>query len=71
MKPSVIREMSTNELKERLDEEQKQLQKLRLNHAVSPLENPMKIKVYRTTVARIKTELRKRVIEESKKEISR
>ncbi|TVQ83572.1 MAG: 50S ribosomal protein L29 [Bacteroidetes bacterium] len=71
MKPSVIREMSTNELKERLDEEQKQLQKLRLNHAVSPLENPMKIKLYRKTVARIKTELRKRVIEESTKEISR
>jgi large subunit ribosomal protein L29 len=71
MKPSVIREMSTNELRERLDEEKKQLDKLKLNHSVSPLENPMKIKLYRKTVARIKTELRKRVIEESKKEISR
>ncbi len=71
MKPNVIREMSTNELKERLDEEQKQLEKLKLNHAVSPLENPLKIKLYRKTVARIKTELRKRVIEETKKEISR
>ena len=71
MKPSVIREMSTNELRERLDEEKKQLDKLKLNHSVSPLENPMKVKLYRKTVARIKTELRKRVIEESKKEISR
>ncbi|MBW6477978.1 MAG: 50S ribosomal protein L29 [Bacteroidales bacterium] len=71
MKPSVIREMSTNELRERLDEEKKQLDKLKLNHSVSPLENPIKIKIYRKTVARIKTELRKRVIEESKKEISR
>jgi len=71
MKPSVIREMSTNELRERLDEEKKQLDKLKLNHSVSPLENPMKIKLYRKTVARIKTELRKRVIEESNKEISR
>lgn len=71
MKPSVIREMSTNELRERLDEEKKQLEKLKLNHSVSPLENPMKVKLYRKTVARIKTELRKRVIEESKKEISR
>jgi large subunit ribosomal protein L29 len=71
MKPSVIREMSTNELEERLVEEQKQLEKLKLNHAVSPLENPLKIKLYRKTVARIKTELRKRVIEETKKEISR
>ncbi len=71
MKPSVIREMSTNELRERLDEEKKQLDKLKLNHSVSPLENPLKIKLYRKTVARIKTELRKRVIEESTKEISR
>ena len=63
--------MSTNELEERLVEEQKQLEKLKLNHAVSPLENPLKIKLYRKTVARIKTELRKRVIEETKKEISR
>jgi large subunit ribosomal protein L29 len=67
MKPSVIREMSTGELVERLDEEKKQLEKLRLNHAVSPLENPMKIKLYRKTVARIKTELRKRVIDENNK----
>jgi large subunit ribosomal protein L29 len=66
MKPSVIREMSTPELKERLDEEIKHLHKLKLNHAVSPLENPMKIKLYRKTVARIKTELHIRVIDESK-----
>ncbi len=65
MKPNVIREMSTAELRERLDEEKKHLQKLKLNHSVSPLENPIKIQVYRKTVARINTELRKRVIEES------
>ncbi len=67
MKPSVIREMSTGELFERLDEEKKQLEKFKLNHAVSPLENPMKIQLYRKTVARIKTELRKRVIDEKQK----
>lgn len=70
MKPSVIREMSTSELRERLEEEKKHLEKLKLNHSVSPLENPMKIKLYRQTVARIKTELHKRV-NESKKEISK
>jgi large subunit ribosomal protein L29 len=59
MKPNVIREMSTAELRERLDEEKKHLQKLKLNHAVSPLENPMKIQLYRKTIARINTELRK------------
>ncbi len=63
MKQNVIREMSTGELHERLEEERKQLRKLKMNHAVSPLENPMKIKDYRKTVARIHTELRKREIE--------
>ncbi len=65
MKQNVIREMSTGELHERLEEERKQLRKLKMNHAVSPLENPMKIKDYRKTVARILTELRNREIEEN------
>jgi large subunit ribosomal protein L29 len=64
MEQEVIRELSTAELKERLEDESKQLVKLRLNHAVSPLENPNKIKAYRKTIARIKTELRKRELEE-------
>ncbi len=63
MKQAVIKELSTSDLRERLDEERKQLTRLRLNHAVSPLENPMKIKEYRRTVARILTELRKRELE--------
>ncbi len=63
MKQNVIREMSTGELHERLEEERKQLRKLKMNHAVSPLENPMKIKDYRKTVARILAELRKRELE--------
>jgi ribosomal protein L29 len=33
-----------------------------LNHAVSPLENPNKIKAYRKTIARLQTELRHRVL---------
>lgn len=60
MKQEVIRELSTAEINERLEEERKQLVKLRLNHAVSPLENPNKIKSYRRTIARMLTELRKR-----------
>lgn len=58
--------MSTGEIKERLEEERKQLSKLKLNHAVSPLENPLKIQVYRKTVARMLTELRLRELEENK-----
>jgi large subunit ribosomal protein L29 len=60
MKQQVVAELSTPELKERLMEEQLQLSKLMLNHAVSPIENPQKIKEQRKTVARLKTEIRKR-----------
>jgi len=70
MKQSVIREMSTGEIKERLEEEKKQLTKLKLNHSVSPLENPLKIQVYRKTVARMLTELRKRAVEDLKQKQS-
>ena len=64
MEQEVIKELSTPELSERLEDEVKQFVKLKLNHAVSPLENPNKIKAYRRTIARIKTELRKRELEE-------
>ena len=67
MEQEVIRELSTAELIERLEDESKQLVKLKLNHAVSPLENPNKIRAYRKIVARIKTELRKRELEEINK----
>ncbi|MDT8308907.1 MAG: 50S ribosomal protein L29 [Bacteroidales bacterium] len=60
MKNEVIRELSTPELIERLDEEQAHLVKLRLSHQVSDIENPRKIRDYRKTIARIKTELKRR-----------
>ena len=64
MKQSVIRELSTPEVRERLEEEKKQFLKLKFNHAVSQLENPMKITAYKKTVARLETELRARIIKE-------
>lgn len=63
MKQNVIIELSNDDLLERLEGEEKQLNKLKLNHAVSPLENPNKIVDYRRTVARLKTEIRKRQLE--------
>jgi len=68
MKQDVIKEFSLAELKERLEEEMKQLIKLKLNHAISPLENPNKINSYRRTIARMKTDLRKRQLEEQAKQ---
>jgi large subunit ribosomal protein L29 len=62
MKQRVVAELSTPELKERLVEEQLQISKLSLNHAISPIENPNKIKEQRKTIARLKTEIRKREI---------
>ncbi len=62
MEQKVIRELTTGEIRERMEEELRQLTKLKLNHAVSPLENPNKIKAYRKTIARLKTELRRRVL---------
>lgn len=60
MKQEVIKELSTEELQERLEVEKLQLNKLKLHHAVSPIENPQKIKETRKVIARIMTELGKR-----------
>jgi large subunit ribosomal protein L29 len=62
MEQKVVRELTTGEIIERLDEEKRQLSKLKLNHAVSPLENPNKITAYRKTIARLETELHHRVL---------
>jgi large subunit ribosomal protein L29 len=63
MKQKVILEMTNEELKERLEEERKQLVKMKLAHAVSPLDNPHKLKEYKATVARLLTEQKRREIE--------
>lgn len=56
MENTVIRELSQEELVERLAEERLKLTKMRLSHAVSPLENPMELKHARKLVARLLTE---------------
>jgi large subunit ribosomal protein L29 len=64
MKSSEIRELSVKELEERLENEESMLVRLRMNHAVSPLDNPNKIVETRRNIARLKTEVRARQIEE-------
>ena len=66
MKQSVVAELSTKELGERLEEETKQLVKMKMHHAVSPIENPNRIREFRKTVARLKTEIRARQLAEIK-----
>jgi len=65
MKSEEIREMTIAEIKERIENEKEMLLKLRINHNVSSLENPMKIKYARRTIARLKTEVTKRESEEA------
>ena len=65
MKIAEIRELATNELAERIQTEeanytQMLLNKKKINHNVTPLENPSEIKVARRDIARMKTELRQR-----------
>lgn len=67
MKSSEIRELSNQELLERIDNEKTALVRMKLNHAISPLENPQKIGESRKTIARLMTEKRKREINEKSK----
>ena len=62
MKASVIKEMTSEEINDQLVEEAAKYTKLKMNHAVSPLESPIDIKKQRKFVARLKTELRTREI---------
>ncbi|WP_319478949.1 50S ribosomal protein L29 [uncultured Draconibacterium sp.] len=67
MKVSEIKEMTNNEIVERLQIEKENLIRLRLNHAVSPLENPYKLKETKATIARLNTILRERELNENQK----
>jgi large subunit ribosomal protein L29 len=64
MKNSEIKELSTKELIERIDNEKTFLVRQKLNHAISPLDNPQKIVHSRKNIAKLMTELRKRQLEE-------
>ena len=58
MKIAEIRELSTQELNERVEADVTRYAQMKLNHAISPLENPSQIKDLRRSIARMKSELR-------------
>ena len=60
MKIKEVKELETKDLVEKLENAQAALDTLKLNHTVSPLENPSQIKAARRDIARMKTELRLR-----------
>ena len=57
--------MTTDELHELVDAERARLEKMKINHTVSPLENPKQITFSRKTIARVMTELKKREIKDA------
>jgi large subunit ribosomal protein L29 len=66
MKASEVRELSTLEIKELIENNTKALTRMRLNHAVSPLDNPNKIGQTKRDIARLNTELKAREINQNK-----
>ena len=60
MKSAEIKEISTKDLQERSETEKAQLAKLKVQHAVSPVENPSIIKKNRRDIARMLTVLRQK-----------
>ena len=60
MKTAEIRELSTADLVERIEAEVVNYNQMVLNHSISPLDNPAQIKQLRRTIARMKTILRER-----------
>lgn len=62
MKTSEIIELSSAEILERIDANQDSLTRMKMNHAISQLENPQVIVNMRRDIARLKTILRQREI---------
>ena len=60
LKQSEIKEMSVEDLQEKMVLLKKQYEDMKMSHAVTPLENPLQLRDARRTVARLATELTKR-----------
>ncbi|MDA3615132.1 50S ribosomal protein L29 [Polluticaenibacter yanchengensis] len=55
-----IQELTVDNLKARIQEDELRLKKLSFAHVITPLENPMSIRALRKDIARLKTELKKK-----------
>ncbi len=66
MKQAEIIELSIEALRERIVDVQVTYRRLKMTHAVSRVENPLKLRSTRRVIARLKTELKKRELEPKK-----
>lgn len=57
-----FRSLDEQALTARLQDEEVRLKKLHFSHAVNPIENPLSIRQLRRTIARLKTEQRRRAL---------
>jgi large subunit ribosomal protein L29 len=64
MKQSEVKELSTAELSERVFEEKRELNRIKMAHAITPLDNPMELRAKRKTIARLNGEISLRQREE-------
>ena len=62
MKTSEIKELSNAEILERIQTDQDSMLRMKMNHAISPFDNPQVIVRIRKNIARLKTILRQREI---------
>jgi len=60
MNASELRDLSVDELRKRLEEEQESLANLRFRLATSQLESPLKVRLVRRDIARIMTVLQEK-----------
>jgi len=60
MKSAEVKSLSDKELRERIEAESAALVQMKINHTISPLDSPVKIKQLRRTIARLKTEFHQR-----------
>jgi large subunit ribosomal protein L29 len=61
MKNSEINKLGVDELKKAIAAEQENLTRLKLAHAISPIENPMRIRENRKLIAKLETALTKAI----------
>ncbi|MCK4487368.1 MAG: 50S ribosomal protein L29 [Desulfobacterales bacterium] len=64
MKASELRELSSEELGNKLADLTQELFNLRFQHATDQLENPMRLQQTKRDIARVKTVLRERQIDD-------
>lgn len=57
MKNKEIKALSADELKQQIAQERESFDRLKFAHAISPIENPMRLRTARKLIARLNTEL--------------